>query len=521
MENGMTMVELTDADIDESVAVMQRRLQERRGGIRRASIYMDNFSSVVCIYRVPESLVGISPKALRPEKVSIGPYHHSKSKESEETKMKYFEAFLSRKKRDGSAGPDLSTLFKAARDMEAEARRCYDDQAIAMSSAEFVAMMVLDGCFIIELFLQDQEDKLKDVKEKDRLVMDLLKLENQLPFFVLERLFSLSSDSSAPGSLALLALKFFNGHDHEVLDDVKHLLHLFHSSFRTPLLSERDNTRYQLSNIRMRCVDLLGEADDVMIAYVTTCLSIDSPATAMRCFLATPFLFVWGILAFLYRLLRLVGSILFFFVWWNVDNVQRFLHPTGQEHRPFSDSIQCATQLRPSGIVFKPLLAESFLTIDYHKRVLQIPPITIDDVTITIFINSIALEQCCPHKTGSLFTTYIAFMSSLINTPRDVALLSGDGIIITSFSHNDHSIAELFNKLGKTVYFDKDCYLSKQFRDVEAYYNSHWGTFLRTYFCAPWSFISVVSACILLLLAATQTVVSILSYIKQMSDKGK
>ncbi|XP_024190237.2 UPF0481 protein At3g47200 [Rosa chinensis] len=352
---------------------------------------MVNFSSVVCIYRVPESLVGISPKAIRPEKVSIGPYHHSKSKESEETKMKYFEAFLSRKKRDGSAGPDLSTLFKAARNMEAEARRCYDDQAIAMSSAEFVAMMVLDGCFIIELFLQDQEDKLKDVKEKDRLVMDLLKLENQLPFFVLERLFSLSGDSSAPG----------------------------------------------------------------------------------------------------------------------------------QEHRPFSDSIQCATQLRPSEIIFKPLLAESFLTIDYHKRVLQIPPITINDITITIFINSIALEQCCPHKTGSLFTTYIAFMSSLINTPRDVALLSGNGIIITSFSHNDHSIADLLNKLGKTVYFDKDCYLSKQFRDVEAYYNSHWGTFLRTYFSAPWSFISVVSACILLLLAAAQTVVSILSYIKQMSDKGK
>ncbi|PRQ43830.1 hypothetical protein RchiOBHm_Chr3g0472611 [Rosa chinensis] len=479
---------------------MQRRLQERRCGSRRASIYMVNFSSVVCIYRVPESLVGISPKAIRPEKVSIGPYHHSKSKESEETKMKYFEAFLSRKKRDGSAGPDLSTLFKAARNMEAEARRCYDDQAIAMSSAEFVAMMVLDGCFIIELFLQDQEDKLKDVKEKDRLVMDLLKLENQLPFFVLERLFSLSGDSSAPGdSLALLALKFFNVYDHKVLDDVKHLLHLFHSSFRTPLLLERDNTRYQLSNIRSRCVDLLGEADDVMIAYVTTCLSIDSPATAMR----------------------LVGSILFFFVWWNVDNVQRFLHPTGQEHRPFSDSIQCATQLRPSEIIFKPLLAESFLTIDYHKRVLQIPPITINDITITIFINSIALEQCCPHKTGSLFTTYIAFMSSLINTPRDVALLSGNGIIITSFSHNDHSIADLLNKLGKTVYFDKDCYLSKQFRDVEAYYNSHWGTFLRTYFSAPWSFISVVSACILLLLAAAQTVVSILSYIKQMSDKGK
>ncbi|XP_024190239.2 UPF0481 protein At3g47200 [Rosa chinensis] len=258
---------------------------------------MVNFSSVVCIYRVPESLVGISPKAIRPEKVSIGPYHHSKSKESEETKMKYFEAFLSRKKRDGSAGPDLSTLFKAARNMEAEARRCYDDQAIAMSSAEFVAMMVLDGCFIIELFLQDQEDKLKDVKEKDRLVMDLLKLENQLPFFVLERLFSLSGDSSAPGdSLALLALKFFNVYDHKVLDDVKHLLHLFHSSFRTPLLLERDNTRYQLSNIRSRCVDLLGEADDVMIAYVTTCLSIDSPATAMRCFRAylQPLFYLFG-----------------------------------------------------------------------------------------------------------------------------------------------------------------------------------------------------------------------------------
>ncbi|KAK9921199.1 hypothetical protein M0R45_029720 [Rubus argutus] len=165
---------------------------------------------------------------------------------------------------------------------------------------------------------------------------------------------------------------------------------------------------------------------------------------------------------------------------------------------------------------FSPHKSDSFLEIKFKNRVLKIPPITINDLTIAVFINCMALEQC-KYSIPKYFTSYIAFICCLINSPRDVAFLSADGII-TSYSHNDHYIAGLFNKLGEKVYLDKrDCYLSEQFSDVEAYYGSHWGTFMRTYFSTPWSFISVVSAFVLLVLTGGQTLLSILSYIDKRS----
>lgn len=211
---------------------------------------------------------------------------------------------------------------------------------------------------------------------------------------------------------------------------------------------------------------------------------------------------------------------LFLLTLWSIYSFhKRSSHPCTPEleYRPSSESIQCTTKLRPSGIKFMPLRADSFLVINFKDGVLQIPAITINDLTITVYVNCIALEQCnYNHQNArSYFTTYIAFMSCLINSSKDVAFLSADGIITSSFSHNDHEVAALFNKLGEKVYFHKkDCYLSQQFRDIEAYYNSPWASLLRTYFSRPWSFISFFSAFLLLVLSVGQTVLSILTNVQ-------
>ncbi|KAJ6937280.1 hypothetical protein NC652_011813 [Populus alba x Populus x berolinensis] len=103
-------------------------------------------------------------------------------------------------------------------------------------------------------------------------------------------------------------------------------------------------------------------------------------------------------------------------------------------------------------------------------------------------------------------------MNCLINQPRDVTFLCSEGII-TRFSQNDQYVADLFNTLGKNVAFNiRECYLSKIFREVESYYSSNWATMRRTYFSSPWSFISVLSASILLVLTMVQSIMSVLSY---------
>ncbi|XP_009366701.1 UPF0481 protein At3g47200 [Pyrus x bretschneideri] len=431
-------------DIDESVAAMRSRLEQNRRGVPTTK----NRRSV-CIYKVPPGLTGISPKSIQPEIVSIGPYHRGKKElsEFESYKWWFLDGLLWRTKRD------LKDYIGAMSRLEEITRSCYSDHQ-ELSVSEFVEMMVLDGCFIIELFRYVCESSGDDhvVDENDRdgnpilampwlipiLMRDLLKLENQLPFFVLERLYDISSDQRKGGDpLSLLAVKFFSNslpRPPQVLKnsrmmEAEHLLDLFHLTF-LPL----------------------------------QCTSNDQYSS------------------------------------------QKLCHPSLK-------SIQCTTELRSSGIKFKARkAADSFLEINFRNWVLDIPPLTINDFTTTFIINCLALEQCRQY-TGTWFSTYITFMSCLLTSTRDVKLLCSDGIISTGFSLNDQSVAELFRKLGENAGLEiRDCYLSEQFRDVESYYSSHWATLMRTYFGRPWSFISVFYAFILLVLVAAQTAMAIMSY---------
>lgn len=203
--------------------------------------------SSCCIFRVPQSLVEINKKAYHPHIVSIGPYHHGKVhlKMIEEHKWRFLGGVLARTQQHGIG---INDFFKAIAPIEEKIRDCYSE-TIECSRQEFIEMMVLDGCFIIELFCiiggivqRDIDDPIFNMTLMFFVIMrDLLKLENQIPFFVLETLFEtsiLSSRKQNVSSLTELALKFF---DHaaerppEVLRRYKdirgeHLLDLFRST---------------------------------------------------------------------------------------------------------------------------------------------------------------------------------------------------------------------------------------------------------------------------------------------------
>ncbi|KAM2878291.1 hypothetical protein FF1_013911 [Malus domestica] len=408
--------------------------------------------NLVSIYKVPASLAEISQKATEPEMVFVGPWHCDKRSESkfQSTKSSYLAALLARTNRNKE--DYLGAIDESTRSCYSEDHR--SEFFSELNEEEFVEMMVLDGCFIIELFhrmhTEDPMEENDPILSRPWLIpiviRDLLKLENQIPFSVLEKLHSVSNNPRKDGdSLAFLALSLFDNLLHrpdELLktksqssEEPKHLLDLVYSSFCPQTQSTNPND--------------------------------PSP-----------------------------------------------------KYRPSSESIQCTVQLRSSGINFKPQRADSFLDINFQgsiSKVLQIPPIAINDFTTTLFINCMAWEQCYQNN-PTCFTTYIAFMSNLITTPRDVTLLCSDGIITSGFLYNDHNVAELFKKLGEKAVFNiRECYLSKQIRDVEAYYSGHWATFIRTYFSKPWSFISVLYAIVLLFLTGGQTAMSILSYINDRS----
>ncbi|XP_010034210.2 UPF0481 protein At3g47200 [Eucalyptus grandis] len=98
------------------------------------------------IFRIPPTLRGINPKAEKPEIVSIGPYHRGREDllEFEEHKWFFLKRFLHR------TSLKMESLVISVARLESSARRCYSEPVL-MSSGDFLEMMLLDGCFVLEL----------------------------------------------------------------------------------------------------------------------------------------------------------------------------------------------------------------------------------------------------------------------------------------------------------------------------------------------------------------------------------
>ncbi|XP_057718445.1 UPF0481 protein At3g47200 [Arachis stenosperma] len=201
-----------------------------------------------CIFRVPQSLIDANGKAYHPRIVSIGPYHRAQSRLNmiEEHKWSYLASLLARTHLHGLT---LEALLESLAPLESRARECYSE-ALQLDTHDFIEMMVLDGCFIIELFRKVA--RLVPFELNDPLVTmswilpffyrDFLKLENQIPFFILQRLFEVSNipQDKSTSSLTALALEFFNNillRPDEVIAQKSttakgmHLLDLIRSSF--------------------------------------------------------------------------------------------------------------------------------------------------------------------------------------------------------------------------------------------------------------------------------------------------
>jgi Plant protein of unknown function len=106
---------------------------------------MDQFS----IYRVPAHIRKNNESYYEPRMVSLGPYHRNKNYlcAMEEHKWRYLDEFI--KKKDGILKRCMSEMMY----LEARTRACYFEN-VHLDNYQFVEMMLLDSCFIIQLFIK-------------------------------------------------------------------------------------------------------------------------------------------------------------------------------------------------------------------------------------------------------------------------------------------------------------------------------------------------------------------------------
>lgn len=111
------------------------------------------------VYRVPRNLREVNKNAFAPKIVSVGPFHYGDPglRLMEEHKLRYLLRLL------GSRNPEnvgqteefvpqaiLERLERAMRELESKTRQRYSE-AFDIDSNNFVQMMIIDGCFVLEL----------------------------------------------------------------------------------------------------------------------------------------------------------------------------------------------------------------------------------------------------------------------------------------------------------------------------------------------------------------------------------
>ncbi|KAM3317537.1 hypothetical protein ACQJBY_035319 [Aegilops geniculata] len=185
-----------------------------------------------------------------------------------------------------------------------------------------------------------------------------------------------------------------------------------------------------------------------------------------------------------------------------------------QETEEDNAIIRSAVELYEAGIQFKPSKTLSLHDIRFHGGTLSMPTVSVDDSTEYMFLNMMAFERLHAGA-GNDVTGYVFFMDNIIDSAKDVALLSSKGIIQNAIG-SDQAVAKLFNTISRDVVLEPNSALDAVQRQVNGYFRQPWNIWranlIHTYFRSPWAFLSLAAAVFLLGMTVMQTVYTVLQF---------
>ncbi|XP_034906606.1 UPF0481 protein At3g47200 [Populus alba] len=386
-----------------------------------------------CIYRVSKRVQSVQWQAYSPLLISIGPLHRDDKKRQvmENEKLRYYRTFI---ERVGMDKEKIRDIMSSIQNQEERLRNCYSEEFKLTRKSDFIEMVMLDAVFIIE-FMKEysnndegpnrfQPKTILDIRE------DLILLENQLPFFIIQKIY----DEYNRARQDPTAIPFFD-------------LVTSHSKNYTFLKNVETNRSVKNSR---HFTDLL-------------------------------------------RNFMLNGA--------RQPNAVTLRHS--------------AVKLRAAGVVFEVAEDKCLLNITFEKGVLKIPLLEVDYHFERAVRNIIALEQCL-YQNEAYVCSYIQFMDHLIDSPEDVGLLVGKGII-THWLGNDAAVSDMINKLCENIsdpytYYDDMCTKMNARRvSFAKILVNHIFETLKLLYCADiWRAKATVGASILLILTLIQTINSFL-----------
>ncbi|VVB06385.1 unnamed protein product [Arabis nemorensis] len=410
-----------------------------------------------CIYRVPNCIREVNPKAYTPQLAVIGPLHHCLKSQApkalgdvantksmgyinvEEHKKTYLAAFAQRVQ----GRKTIDEFRRIIEEDEAIIRASYSESTAWIKSPEFVEMILHDSVFIIEIMLrysiigpQRTGDPLMDEPCLENTVKrDLMLLENQLPYFILEKLF----DPIVP----LLRR-----------DETLRTLVISHFGLRKSNL--KNNTKFR---------------------HFTD----------------------------LYRSVR-------------VDKFQKYDREVNYTFHMHNADKLYSKGVNFEVVKEEEEFFEEFSSVEvkFEHGCLKIPCFLADDEVEITLRNIMALEQC-HYPFNAYVCSYVVFLDFLVDNDKDVDLLVEKGII-KHWNGHQGLVTKMINKLCVGV-VDHGSYYSDLVKSVNdrykhPFYNS-FGVLRRVYFSNMWKGTATIAAICILLLTLTQTVTSLIELLQK------
>ncbi|KAF7844960.1 UPF0481 protein [Senna tora] len=462
------------------------------------------------IYKVPPSLHKENKDAYTPQSISIGPLHlgkHDHLKPMQEQKLKYYQFFWDRVSDNGDVVIKGHIDFLAAK--EIAIRRSYAEK-FTFTSEKFIDMLLLDSVFIVELFMRIKElDQMKKAELKEEngydengrgettrtkkcedgpkhleedwilkqtwliksVQRDLVLLENQIPFYILDSLYKSiprnANNEKMPKSFIDLAHDYFACYDP-------------HERFKSQTCENNETTSSESPPSDKSKSSKHG-------TNVSTCCG----SVMKKSFGSSRFK------------VQEVNPAHF------TDLIRYFYLCKDLHMRPSSSSnvLRTATKLQEAGVSFEKVTKRHLLDIKFQKHPFltwflclgcipslnhfkarfRIPQLKVDHATECVLRNLIAFEQC--HYADQPYVcNYVSLVDSLIHTKDDVELLVEKEVIVHELG-SDKEVATLVNGLCKHVVTNSTCY-QDIIDGLNSHYQNVWNRTMAAlrlvYFRDPW-----------------------------------
>ncbi|PRQ36310.1 hypothetical protein RchiOBHm_Chr4g0390031 [Rosa chinensis] len=469
----------------------------------------DREKSKKCIFRVPNVIRRQNPEAYTPDVVSIGTFHHYREKRGTEkgkgvkegkqgigeedfqltkrVKKSYLNEILTGMKitlEELTAKVTELSDQKNEGGFEERARNFYAEPFDHISSKDFMEMMIVDGCFLIQLFRECENSKLRAFDDPlfnmhcmfHFLCHDILLLENQLPWFVIHSLYSLT---------------------HEIYPDEASLSTLILKAFSMSPSLKQSCSSYNKHLRKSKChcdADYLHILDLVRASIVIPFKTIDARVARKESMSSQ---------AEEHQVHK--------------RTIDKAESKAVQEpiFDPDLHRLCTATALSKADIKFKSVEKESIMDIQFKEGgwfrngILMIPKLNVGMSSETLFRNLIAIEQCY-HGYSNEITSYAIFMDNLISSKEDMELLCKQKVIGNSMSDEDG--CKFFSNLYKDIPHNKFYYV-ELCKKVNDRYRSRWFTWLALLksekFSSPWRILAFGIGIIILILTAWSQTLSI------------